>query len=216
MQADNSTTRKFGGTGLGLALSKDLAQVLNGELVLTRSEPGVGSVFTLILDLVPVGSLLSKNEWLQEFHKAPVGEAPAGFNASDLKNKRLLFAEDSLDNQLLVSAILRKAGASVEIANDGAQAFDKALTGNYDLILMDVQMPGVDGCEATRRLRAQGYNQPIIALSAHAQKSNRDSCLIAGCDEYLSKPINQKLLVETVRDWCQRSPVAHPIPGSIH
>ena len=207
-QADTSTTRRFGGSGLGLAISQRLAQMLGGEISV-ESEPGRGSRFRLTIEARPVAA----------GHSTPPAEhRPASPEASPRKELpplkgRILLVEDGLDNQRLISLVLKKAGAEVELAENGREAVERALHphADFDLILMDVQMPVMDGLEATRTLRAAGYQGPIVALTAHAMEQDRRRCLDAGCDDYLSKPIDRAALLRTVAESLRRS---HPVAPS--
>jgi CheY-like chemotaxis protein len=117
----------------------------------------------------------------------------------------VLLADDSLDNRRLLSFILTRQGAEVETAEDGAEAVAKARAGSYDLVLMDMQMPGTNGYEATARLRAAGYDRPIIALTANAFATEREKCLASGCDDYASKPIDKQRLISLCALWRSRS-----------
>jgi CheY-like chemotaxis protein len=191
-QADASTRRRFGGAGLGLTVSRRLARLLGGEL-LAQSAPGQGSVFRLE---IPVGVPPVRQ---------PGESAPEPQPAVPIDNLRgrVLLAEDGPDNQRLITRILKRAGLEVDVAGDGAVAFARALAAReagvtYDVILMDMSMPEVDGYEATRRLRAAGYDAPIVALTAHAMIGDREVCMEAGCDAYLSKPIHRPLLLTTL------------------
>jgi len=188
-QADATTTRKFGGTGLGLAISLRLARALGGSLTLS-STLGVGSKFTLT---VATGSLAGVEMQHDETEVGASDPAPAGNGSRGLRG-RVLLAEDGEDNQALLAMYLRRAGASVTFADNGRVAVEKALAAReaglaFDLVLMDMQMPELDGYRATRQLRAASYELPIVALTAHAMAGDRDACLAAGCDDYLTKPI---------------------------
>jgi len=194
-QADASTTRQFGGTGLGLAISRRLSQMLGGS-VTVRSTPDTGSVFTVQID---VGSL-------QEAKMLDgLNESSLSGMTKDSKNKRrvnlrgrILFAEDGPDNQRLIALHLRNAGAEVVIAENGQVALDLIAREQFDLVLMDMQMPVLDGYSATAQLRRLGYKQPVIALTAHAMSSDRAQCLAAGCTDYLCKPIDRDKLLNVV------------------
>ncbi|MCX5683037.1 MAG: response regulator, partial [Planctomycetota bacterium] len=197
VQADASTSRKYGGTGLGLAISRHFAELLGGELV-AESAAGKGSTFILT---IPTGSIegvgMLKNPAEAVHGEAAALQAPAG-DEKLLGGIRVLLAEDGPDNQRLIRTILEKVGAEVELAADGREAVSKAVIGSFDVVLMDMQMPVMDGYEATRLLRAHGYTVPILALTAHAMQIDRDKCLAAGCADYLPKPIDRRLLVDAV------------------
>lgn len=193
VQADVSTTRKYGGTGLGLALSKGLAQALGGDLVLEKSQSGEGSSFLL--------TLKTHLEVLPNDQKVITGderEVEVKPNERVLEGIRILLAEDSVDNQELLTQYLAREGAIIEIAENGLEAVDKALKGDFHVVLMDVMMPLCDGYDATRRLRHTGYNKPIIALTAHALREERDRSFAEGCNDHLTKPINRRLLISAI------------------
>ncbi len=227
-QADTSTTRKFGGTGLGLAVSKRLAEALGGDIRLVKTAPGMGSVFRLI---IPAGLLdgvrmLDRTERTRQLGPE---KQPATTRRTTLPDCRVLLAEDGVDNQRLIGHLLKKAGAQVTIFENGRLAAEAALAvrdaGNpFDAVLMDMQMPVMDGYEATALLRRQGYTGPIIALTAHAMGDDRQKCLDAGCDDYLSKPMTSEELfgiiarhVKTLRPAqtaSEEQPVGHsPAPS---
>ena len=190
-QADSSHTRRYGGMGLGLSISRRLAVMLGGSLVVS-SDVGRGSEFRLSLP-APAAALVEE----------PRKRATAGAAAVRLEGARVLLAEDGIDNQRLVRALLRPTAVEIAVVENGAQAVDQALAAldagrPFDLVLMDMQMPVMDGYEATRRLRAEAYPGPIVALTAHAMSTDRGRCLEAGCDEYVSKPIDRAKLLEVV------------------
>jgi CheY-like chemotaxis protein/two-component sensor histidine kinase len=192
-QADSSTTRKFGGTGLGLTITKQLTELLGGQLSVS-SQTGIGSVFSLT---VPVDHVVS-----QELQHESEGDDQENCNFNDLETDRfsgsILVAEDSATNQMLTRILLEKMGFEVTIAEDGEVAVTKASSQDYDIILMDIQMPNMNGYEATEALRDKGVTIPIIALTANAMKGDEDKCIAAGCDHYLSKPIDSTELAEII------------------
>ncbi len=194
-QADGSMSRRFGGTGLGLSISKRLAELLGGGLAVS-STPSKGSTFTLTL---PVRAV----ETPQASESIP--SVPA--SAKPLEGLRILLAEDGVDNQRLISRILEKAGAEVEVAANGRLAFDAALSreSRFNLILMDMQMPEMDGYTAAQKLREAGCSLPIIALTAHAMAEDRERCLRSGCDDYATKPIDRAKLLMICSMWATQT-----------
>ncbi len=198
-QADTSTTRCFGGTGLGLTISKRLAKLLGGDIQ-AQSEPGRGSVFSLTIDPGPLEGVAMVSSPL----KAPPKEVgPAKTEEDQTLRGRLLLAEDCPDTRQLIRAVLERAGLEVDEAENGRVACKMASTSAaegrpYDLILMDIQMPDLDGYQAIRRLRRDGWQQPIVALTAYAMAGDRQKCLNAGCDDYASKPIDRAELLAVI------------------
>ncbi len=209
-QADSSNRRQFGGTGLGLSIRKRLAQLLGGDIT-AESVLGEGSRFAVTIPVGPPRKLsfnASSGIAAQAPPRStsPATELPAGL----LNNCRLLLVEDGPDNQRLIAFLLRKAGAEVIVAENGAVAVDLILGDHdgarvFDAVIMDMQMPVMDGYEATRQLRVAGWNHPIIALTAHAMPEDRQRCLDAGCDDYLTKPIDRVRLISTIARFVGRT-----------
>jgi CheY-like chemotaxis protein len=203
-QADVSTTRLFGGTGLGLSICRRLADMLGGTLTAV-SAPAQGSRFILT---VPTGALAGVPLVAAPAEAVAGGEAlnqpaPRSPVPAVLTGRRILLAEDGPENQFLISHFLRRAGAEVTIVENGQLAVDAVLQSEageqrFDVVLMDVQMPVLDGHAATRQLRRRGFVRPIIAVTAHAMNEDREKSLAAGCDEFVTKPINHRMLVAAI------------------
>ncbi len=193
-QADDSMTRRFGGTGLGLIISKRLAVLMGGD-ILVRSQQGGGSTFTMLLDPGPLNGAEMVAD-LRESMLAPSAQ-PLALKEVRLAG-RILMAEDGLDNQRLISLHLRKAGADVVIVDNGRAALERVAGETFDLIVMDMQMPELDGYGAATALRRRGCMLPIVALTAHALAGDREKCLQAGCTDYLTKPVDRDLLIGTI------------------
>jgi PAS domain S-box-containing protein len=198
-QSDTSMTRRYGGTGLGLALSRQLARAMGGDLRLVATAPGEGSVFRIEI-------LVGLSQVVEEVKPAPtpVRAEAASSRRPRLHGIRVLVVDDSADNQLMMSRFLEGAGASVALASDGEEGVEKALAEDFDVVLMDVQMPRMDGYAATARLREKGYRKPIAALTAHAFPEEKNRCLAVGYTAHLSKPVNPRLLFEQVAYLAQK------------
>ena len=190
VQADGSTNRRYGGTGLGLAITKQLTELLKGELTLTSKE-GKGSIFSII---IPAGLDVTKQPPLDlhAVHKAS-GKTETG---QPEFSGHVLVAEDARTNQVLIKSLLKRVGLQVTVAKDGNEAVQKALATQFDLIFMDIEMPNMNGYEVTKALRKEGLRTPIIALTAYAMKGDDEKCFAAGCDDYISKPIEHNKLLQ--------------------
>jgi CheY-like chemotaxis protein len=196
-QADDSTTRLYGGTGLGLTIAQELVQLMGGR-ILVKSTLGQGSTFYFDLTL--------------EKHHLPASTAPEKSSAtatlpSNIElSGHLLLVEDNLVNIKVAHVMLTKLGFSFDIAMDGLEAIEKLDHNQYDLVLMDCQLPGMDGYEATRRFRQQELERktartPVIALTANAMQGDRETCLQAGMDDYMTKPISMASLRQKLQQW---------------
>ncbi|MFK7789976.1 MAG: ATP-binding protein [Phycisphaeraceae bacterium] len=203
-QADETTTRNFGGTGLGLSLSKKFAQMLGGDIEV-ESTPDIGSTFRLTIETDIATSPASPS-----LEGEPIMPMPD----DDLHLAgRVLVAEDGPDNQRLIIHHLKKMGMAVELCENGKDAMDKAIEQHdagmpFDVILMDMQMPVMDGYTATQKLRQKGYTSPIVALTAHAMQGDRQRCLAAGCDGYETKPIDRARLYTLIHSMIQKQQAA--------
>jgi PAS domain S-box-containing protein len=200
-QADDSITRRYGGTGLGLSISRHLLELMGSDLHVT-SEPGKGTEFSFEVGF----AYPEKNEEIVDF---------AGSLAPDiaeaLSGVRVLLAEDNQINAEVALEILKEAGATVDHALNGREALDMALKNTYDVILMDIEMPGMGGYEATRLLRDRTITLPVIAMTAHAMGGAREACLKAGMNDYISKPIEPHLLVTMLGKWTTPG-LTEPVP----
>jgi len=214
-QADSSTTRRFGGSGLGLAISKRLAQILGGDIVV-QSEVGKGSCFTLS---IPVQQLPEESRSDDPSTLSSARESRELASRLHLKSLsgRVLLAEDGQDTQRLLAHILRLAGATVTAVDTGRKVVEALTTEGtiqapiaepapFDLVLMDIQMPEMDGYTAATLLRRKGSRIPIVALTANAAPGDRDRCLKSGCNSYLPKPINHQTLLTICEQFLSQAP----------
>jgi signal transduction histidine kinase/CheY-like chemotaxis protein len=205
-QADGTHTRKFGGTGLGLTITKQIVELLHGRLSV-RSEVGRGSVFTIEL---PVGvditqqKTVNQYEVIERLQKEPV-------QSSVPVSGRILVAEDAKANQTLIEILLQKMGFHVTIVEDGQQAVEKVRSETFDIILMDMQMPVMNGYEAAREIKTMGILTPVIAVTAHAMKGDEQKCFDAGCDGYVAKPIDKKKMEQVIRDHLNKIPESQKV-----
>lgn len=194
-QIDVSNRRRFGGSGLGLALSRQLAQSLGGDLKLLESELGKGSIFEISLvaeKLLPMKVAEPVPETIEEVPGV-------------LKNKKILVVDDVSDNRALIVRYMKLSQATVLEAGSGQEAIDLVRDQDPDLILMDIQMPMMDGYEATQKIRLSGFNKPIVAWTAHAMKNDLSRCLAAGCNEIMTKPAKRRELVHLVTEFILHS-----------
>ena len=197
-QADISITREFGGTGLGLVISKQLAQRLGGDISV-QSEEGKGSAFALEVatgSLAKVDIISTPSNKLESEKQESLVQQPAP--QPEKLCGDILLAEDCEDNRNLISFYLKRAGASVEIVKNGQEAIDKASSKDFDLILMDMQMPIMGGHRATQLLRQKGCEIPIIALTAEAMKHHIERCMDVGCSDHIAKPFKHKNLIQVI------------------
>ncbi len=191
-QAESGTNRKFGGTGLGLVISLKLAQALGGDLRLTDSALHKGCTFEI--EIRAQASKAQKNFPLEEENKI----AASSVRPKRLEGIRVLGVDDSSDNRTLMQFFLKRENADYQEADSGEKALAKIRQGDFDIVLMDIQMPGIDGYETVRILRQEGYKKPIIALTAHAMSEERRRTLASGFDDHVTKPIDAHLLVEAI------------------
>lgn len=198
-QADPSTKRKFGGSGLGLIISRQIARAMDGDLILVASQPGEGSTFQ-------VECVLERSQEVDQFAAKPEKSVTEqGPLENSMTGRRILAVDDSQDNLMLISHFLKGLGLDITYAENGFEAVEAADHNKFDLILMDIQMPGMDGHETTVEIRGRGFKKPIIALTAHALKFEHDKCRQSGCDDVLTKPISRTALIGALQSYLQPS-----------
>ncbi|WP_256010135.1 ATP-binding protein [Desertivirga xinjiangensis] len=200
-QVDSSTTRKYGGTGLGLVISQRLVNLMGGAISVD-SEPGLGTTFSFSIRTKESASsnLSVARPVVVDKNKTVLQE-----NLAERYPLNILIAEDNLINQKLALMILKKLGYAAAIANNGREAIDMSEGGGFDVILMDILMPEIDGLEACRAIRKKNMRQPfIVAMTANVMPEDRDECVKAGMDHYISKPINLELLIEVLKEAAQK------------
>lgn len=188
-QADVTSTRRFGGTGLGLALSKNLAHALGGDVRIVHCEPQKGCVFEFSFQADDANKL----------NAASTSESSRAETQNPLAGIKVLAVDDAPDNRELIKAILKRSGLEVTLVESGEEALNQAAKQHFDLVLMDIQMPGLDGYGTLSELRKRGFVEPIVALTAHAMKEDKERALAAGFADHLTKPINSKVLLQTIQ-----------------
>jgi len=193
-QVDPSITRKYGGTGLGLVISEKLIHLMGGAIHV-KSEPAKGSVFAFTIQArIPSTPSVTAED--------PVRNGAVPNHLSEKYPLQILLAEDNPINQQFAMIVLNRMGYAPEIAENGKEVLTKMDTKDYDLILMDIQMPEIDGLEATRIIRTSGKQQPvIIAMTANAMQGDKENCLAGGMNDYLSKPVRPEELVGMLEKW---------------
>ncbi len=210
-QADGTHSRKYGGTGLGLSIAKKMIELLGGKISV-KSSPGFGSTFSLLL---PPGVDINSQPSLEQETEQEQDSLEIAVNGDEQFTGKILVAEDTATNQLLTKLLLEKLGLQVTIAENGRQAVEMASQEIFDMIFMDMQMPEMSGYEATEALRKNGLLTPIIALTASAMKGDENKCIGSGCNAYLCKPVERKVLVETIRRFLiDQKPPAHAVSGT--
>jgi CheY-like chemotaxis protein len=207
VQADVSTTRQYGGNGLGLAIAKELVELMGGTIG-ASSEPGRGSTFWVELSLPEVATTQAGSP-ARDDRVVALSERRSDPNAA-----LVLVVEDSPVNRLVAVHVLERLGFRAHVVNDGREALQALSTQRYDAVLMDCQMPDIDGYEATRELRRRengSRHTPVIAMTAHAMTGDRERCLDAGMDDYIAKPVRSQTLNEVLSRWIDPS---EELPGA--
>lgn len=205
VQIDTGIVQKYKGSGLGLAITKQLCELLGGKLLL-KSEPGKGSVFSLV---IPTNVDMESQSVFNPERLVDRMNQSSGITEEAIFAGHVLVAEDSPGNQELVELQLKMLGLEVTIVGDGQAAVDTVLSRDFDLVLMDMQMPRMDGYDATNTLRKNGIRTPIIAMTAFAMKGDEKKCISAGCNDYLAKPVKHADLVRMI---CKYLPLASGSP----
>jgi CheY-like chemotaxis protein len=205
-QADGTTNRKYGGTGLGLTISREIARLLGGQIEV-KSIPGSGSVFTLSLPEIYLG--MDSNEKADE--KEPAAMIPSLPEGADFRGKKILIVDDDRRNIFAISSVLESVGMSVVFSENGQLGIDLLKNnGGIDLVLMDTMMPEMDGLTAIKMIRSlpQFQNLPIISLTAKAMKGDREKCLKAGASDYITKPVDSGKLLSLMYVWLNKDVVS--------
>ena len=211
-QADKSTTRRFGGSGLGLSISKQLAEKMGGDIT-CKSALGTGSTFTVTISIgnIPGPELIYESNEIAEI----TANEQVIHRRHNIYRGSVLLAEDTEENQQLISLHLRKAGLLVDVVSDGKEAVDAAREKVYDLILMDLQMPVLNGLDAIKTIRAANYKNPIIALTANTSVSDRETCKEAGADNFIAKPIDFESFYSTLDQYLEKKEQLHQVNNKV-
>ena len=190
-QGNHSIHKKYGGTGLGLVISKKLANLLGGDIVILNSVVNQGSRFLVTIDYNKTQSTQEDSNYLH---------SDTDKNVNALQGAKILVADDTIENQILIKMFLLKSGAEITNASNGEEALIETTKTPFDIILMDMQMPLIDGYEATKQLRLKGFNNPIVAMTGYSMKEDKEKCLQSGCNFYLSKPFSKQALTNTLTE----------------
>lgn len=193
-QADSSVGRKFGGTGLGLLLARKLIESMNGNLQIVNSNIGLGTTLEMSIDLSKSDNI----DLVNELSGSCNDESSHKLSQNRLDNTRILIVDDAKENARLFELYLTEAGAVVDSAHEGNEALSKSLENNYDIILLDIQMPEMDGYQVIRQLKKSSYTGPVIALTAHAMKEEKEKTKQAGFDDHVTKPVTPENLVNAI------------------
>lgn len=193
-QADTSVARKFGGTGLGLVLSRGLAQAMGGDVKILSSKPGVGTTVGVSIQ----AGVINDSDFITNFSTNIIIQENTAINKCDLLNKKILVVDDAKENARLFAMYLDQAGADVTVAHEGQTAIDLALKNFFDIVLLDLQMPEKDGFTVIRELRENDFDRPVVALTAHAMQEEKEKTAKAGFNAHITKPVKPDYLIEQI------------------